>query len=770
MIGSIIVKITFAAAIGASILYFMQHRKASPEILRIARVLYLISVVGIVTVAGMLLSLILTHQFQYYYVWSYSSTDLPLSLLISTLYAGQEGSFLLWAVFTGIIGLFLLRYSSKKGYEPEFMFIYSAIFTVLILMLVVKNPFKFIWEQFPNELLQVGNPPADGMNFMWVDMARGLWSKIPVEGKGLNALLQNYWMVIHPPILFIGFTSMSIPFAYAVAGMLKRDYVSWIKVATPWTAFGSLALGTGIILGGYWAYETLGWGGYWGWDPVENSSLVPWLVCVASIHTMLAQRKNGSYIKTNFILSMLCFILVLYSTFLTRSGVLGETSVHSFVDPGMWVYWLLLMVIGIFVAIGFGLLVSRWKDIPVAAVSHSYLSREFALFLGASALVFAAIFILIGTSSPIITNIIKGKTSAVDPNYYVTTTLPLGIVIALLSGLGQLLWWKNSQSETLGKQLIAPGILSLVFTAVTYFFGAVHLSMLIFIFASAFALFTNLLVGYRIVRGNPKMAGGAITHIGIALMFLGFVSSSKYDDAKTINLEQGKSVEALGYVFKYVGYQPMERGRYAFNVEVEREGRKFIVAPVMFQDGESGSLIRNPDVVNLLTKDFYVSPISLESGGSGHSEDLVTVTETEPVQLEGMEISYLGYMVEKSTLSAKLKISKEGVTESVTLLMKNMASDNIEFVPVTLSTGVSLTISKINPNPSNKLMSSVTLKVDGLHNHAEENDPKADTLVIEASIKPYINLVWIGTFILIIGFLITIVRRSQEALRNESWK
>lgn len=769
MIGSILVKVTFAAAIGASILYFLHHRKASQEILRIARMLYVISVIGIVTVAGMLLSLIVTHQFQYYYVWSYSSTDLPISLLISTLYAGQEGSFLLWAVFTGVIGLFLLRYSSQKGYEPEFMFIYSSIFTFLILMLVVKNPFKFIWEQFPNELLQVGTPPADGANFMWVDTARGLWSKIPVEGKGLNALLQNYWMVIHPPILFIGFTSMSIPFAYAVAGMLKRDYVSWIKVAAPWTAFGSLALGTGIILGGYWAYETLGWGGYWGWDPVENSSLVPWLVCVASIHTMLAQRKNGSYIKTNFILSMLCFILVLYSTFLTRSGVLGETSVHSFVDPGMWVYWLLLLVISVFAAIGFGLLVYRWKEIPVAEVTHSYLSREFALFLGASALVFAAIFILIGTSSPIITNIIKGKTSAVDPNYYVTTTLPLGIVIALLSGLGQLLWWKNSRSQSLARQLVAPGLLSLAFTIGTYFFGATHLSMLIFIYASAFALFTNLLVGYRIIQGNPKMAGGAVTHVGIAVMFLGFVSSSKYDDAKTINLEQGTEVEALGYVFKYVGYQPMERGRYAFNVEVEREGSTFVVSPVMFQDGQSGSLIRNPDVVNLLTRDFYVSPISLESGNGGHSEDLVTVTESEPVSFGGMDIAYLGYTVEKGTLSAKLRITNGKKTESVTLLMKNMASDNIEFVPANLSSGISLTISKINPNPGNKSLSSVTVKVDGLHDHGTDAASKPDTLVIEASIKPYINLVWIGTVILIIGFFITIVRRGQEALRNNAW-
>jgi cytochrome c-type biogenesis protein CcmF len=484
---------------------------------------------------------------------------------------------------------------------------------------------------------------------------------------------------------------------------------------------------------------------------------------------MLAQRKNGSYIKTNFILSMLCFILVLYSTFLTRSGVLGETSVHSFVDPGMWVYWLMLLVIGTFVTTGFGLLLMRWKEIPVAPVAHSYMSREFALFLGASALVFAAVFILIGTSSPIITNIIKGKTSAVDPNYYVTTTLPLGIVIALLSGLGQLLWWKNSQSGTLGRQLVLPTLLSLSFTVVTYFFGAVHLSMLIFIFASSFALFTNLLVGYRIIQGNPKMAGGAVTHIGIALMFLGFVSSAKYDDARTINLEQGKEVEAMGYVFKYVGYQPQERGRYAFNIEVQRNGKTFIVAPVMFQDQEKGSLIRNPDIVNLLTKDFYVSPLSLEAGNNGHAADEVTVTEQTPVEIAGMAISYHGYSIEKGTLAAKITVSKEGKKESATLLMKNMASNDIEFVPVTLSSGISLSITKINPNVGNKSLSSVTIAIEGLHDHATDHEEKADTLVVEASIKPYINLVWIGTFVLIIGFIITIIRRSQEALRNETW-
>ncbi len=770
MFGAAIIKIAFASSILSTILYFIVHKHPSEAIRRIAQLFYEIAVAGIVTASAMLLYFILTHQFQYYYVWNYSSTDLPLSLLISTFYAGQEGSFMLWALYTGLIGLVLLRYTAKRGYEPEFMAVFGSIFTCLLLMLVVKNPFKPIWEQFSSELLRVGEIPGGVSNFIWVDQARGLWAQIPMEGKGLNALLQNYWMVIHPQILFIGFTSMSIPFAYAVASMLKKDYVTWVRVATPWTVFGSMMLGTGIILGGYWAYETLGWGGYWGWDPVENSSLVPWLVCVASIHTMLAQRKNGTYIKTNIVLSMLCFILVLYSTFLTRSGVLGDTSVHSFVDPGMWVYWLLLIVIFTFVAGGFGLLFSRWKEMPVVPVQHSLVSREFALFLGAASLVFSSVFILIGTSSPIITNILKGKISAVDPAYYVTTTLPLGIAIALLSGIGQLLWWQNSKTESVLKQLILPSLLAAGFTVITFFMGATHPTMIVFIFASAFALFTNSIVGIKIIQGNPKMAGGAIAHIGIALMFLGFVASAKYDDVKTVNLEQGVTVQALGYNMTYVGYQPMPRGRFGFNVEVEKNGEKFIVTPVMFKESEEGSLIRNPDIVNMITKDFYLSPLSLEvPDAAGHQHD-VTIKKGTTESFEGLEITYIGYSFTQTKeqgnyLVMDIQVTRNGKKEVVQPTMSNKGGKPV-FTEARLSNSdIGIKIKGMNPS-NNDDESSVTLEVLGLHGEADRSGPKAETLVAEASVKPYINLVWIGTALLIGGFLITIARRIQEARKK----
>ncbi len=766
MFGAAIIKIAFAASLLATVLYFIVHKNPSEQVKRFARLFYEIAVAGVISASVLMIYFILNHQFQYYYVWNYSSTDLPLPLLISTFYAGQEGSFMLWALYTGIIGLVLLRYTSKRGYEAEFMAVFSAIFSFLLLMLLVKNPFKPIWEQFSSELLHVGAIPSTVTNFIWVDQARSLWAQIPTEGKGLNALLQNYWMVIHPQILFSGFTSMSIPFAYAVSAMLKKDYVSWIKVATPWSVFGAMMLGTGIILGGYWAYETLGWGGYWGWDPVENSSLVPWLVCLASIHTMLAQRKNGTYIKTNFVLSMFCFILVLYSTFLTRSGVLGDTSVHSFVDPGMWVYWLLLFVIALFTTMGFGLLFSRWKEMPVVPVRHSLISREFALFLGASSLVFASIFIVIGTSSPIITNILKGKISAVDPSFYVTTTLPLGIAIALLSGLGQLLWWQNSKTETLLRQLLLPVILSASFTVVTFFMGAIHPMMLIFIFASSFALFTNVIVGYKIIQGNPKMAGGSLAHIGIAIMFLGFVASSKYDTVKTLNLEQGKKVEALGYTMTYVGYQPMERGRFGFNVEVEKDGQKFIVTPVMFKEGEEGSLIRNPDIINLITKDFYVSPLSLEVPEANE----VTIFKGKTETYEGMQIKYLDYTFTQTKeqgnyLVMDIEVTKDGKKEIIHPTMSNKGGQPVYKEAVLPNSGISFVIKGMSPS-KNEDEAKVTLTVNGVNNSSVSQDSKKETLVVEASVKPFINLVWIGTVALIGGFLITIIRRIKEVSKK----
>ena len=783
LIAANIVRVALLAALAAAFFYYRSVRNPSGNFLPWARNSYHLATISLISSSAIFLYLIITHQFQYKYVWEYSSTTLPLPLLISTFYAGQEGSFTLWALYTSVIGLILMLYSSRRNYEGEAMSVYSLILAFLMLMLVVKNPFAFIWDSFPADLIKSGPIPAGLTNVVVLDAAKNIWAQFPNEGRGLNPLLQNYWMVIHPQILFTGFSSMAVPYTLAVAALWKRDYTSWIRVATPWAVFGSMVLGTGIIMGGYWAYETLGWGGFWGWDPVENSSLIPWLLCVASIHTALNQRKSGAFVKTNFVFSLLTFLMALYSTFLTRSGVLGDTSVHSFVDPGMWVYWLLLGFITVFTAIGFGIFFLRMREMPKVPVKHSYLSREFALFLGAFTLSFVALFVAIGTSSPLITTLLKGKASAVEVAYYVKTNLPLGIVICLLSGLGQLLWWKHSNAGSFLKSMLKPAALSLAVTLMVFFMlGSEDALILLFTFCAAFSLFSNLQVGYGVFMGNPKFVGGSIAHIGIAVMCLGFVTSSRYDTKATVSLERGKPVETLGYRLTYLGYKEIDSERYAFNVQVEHGSIKKIVSPLMRFNTQENATIRNPDIINFISRDFYVSPVTVQEGGQAQEVPL-RLMKGATERIKGLEIEFQGFdfsgdqraaMTEGKEffISAKLWISDGKQKKDVELKMKSGPS-GAEFIPTPFvsSDGQSyeFTIRQMMPSQDDPAKSAVEVNVKL---PVDDSTPKKEeTLVIEASVKPMINLVWAGTITLIIGFLLTISRRSEEAHRQgDKWE
>lgn len=655
MIGGLLVKLAFVACAVSVLAYARHHLQATRLSLTIGRLGFLSAVGGVLLSSAVLLVLILTHQFQYTYVWSYSSRDLPTPLLISTFYAGQEGSFMLWTFYTSIIGIFLLRHSARHGYEAQVMSVFGGIELMLLLMLIVKSPFLYVWESFPGEVLT---------NF------------VPPDGRGLNPLLQNYWMVIHPQVLFSGFSAMGVPYAYAMAALLKRDYDSWFKAATPWLVFGTFVLGTGIMMGGVWAYETLGWGGYWGWDPVENSSLVPWLVGVAAIHTTLSQRRRGAFVRTNLVLGMLCFILVVYSTFLTRSGVLGDTSVHSFVDPGMTAYWLLVGMMLVAVGLPVVLFVRRWREFPRRPVRHHLFSREFALFLGAGTLVIVAVLVIIGTSSPLITDILYGKKSAVDISYYSRTTMPLGIAIGLLAGIGQLLWWTRSDRRSLLRSLSVPVAGALLASAFSLALGVTQPMVLALIAAAMFALMTNVRVGWQVARTNFRLAGGAIAHIGVGVLLIGFVVSSQYDRKVTVSLPQGKGVQALGFTLTYEGYAEFARERYAFNIRVDHGNSSFVLKPVMFFSTYNNGIMRNPDIANLGLRDLYLAPLSLEQQDA-------------------------------------------------------------------------------SPQPA-------------LQQEKGTPGGKQDILVVEASVKPLINLVWSGVIILLVGFLMTIIRRVPEGARMQS--
>ena len=756
MIGSILVKAAWAACLISVAAYAQYHRNGRRGLLTAGRTAYFITVASVLATAGYFLSLILTHQFQYTYVWSYSSRELSTPLLVSTFYAGQEGSFMLWTLYLSLIGVVLVLHSRSRGYEPEVMTFYGMIELALLTMLIVKNPFLLVWESWPGQVTA---------------------GFAPTNGRGLNPLLQNYWMVIHPQVLFSGFSSMAVPYAYAMAALLKRDYRNWIRPATPWLVFGATILGTGIMMGGFWAYETLGWGGYWGWDPVENSSLVPWLFCVASIHTTLAQRKTGGFLRTNLVLAIMCFIMVLYSTFLTRSGVLGETSVHSFVDPGMWAYWLLIGLIVVFTGLAAAFLWRRWKEIPRPAesVRRSLYTREVALFIGSAALVIAALLITAGTSSPIITDILHGTKSAVDTSYYVTTIVPIAIVIALLTGIGQLLWWNRASGQQFWKALRAPALLALGTTLVLVFVRVSDPLVALFVFAAAFALFANVQVGLRIARGNPKFAGGSVAHIGLAVMFLGFVASAKYDRKETIALAQGKPVlSALGYTLTYTGYRPIDKERYAFQVNVERGDQHYTVAPIMYYTAYNDGLMRNPDIANLYTKDFYLAPLSLEQKSDTAGEQAIELRRGETKMAGALRITFVDFdfpVMQKAAMlegkevriGARLLVKAGSDRERPCAPAKIIKAGEQRDEPVKIGDSWELSIAALHPDREAKENSRVTIGVKDLHAGGGGEASQGDVLMAEASVKPFINLVWSGVIIVLVGFLVTVVRRGQEA-------
>src|SRR5659263_312697 len=315
----------------------------SPNLL-FARRLYYAYVFSVLLASFLLLTRLISHDFRISYVASYSGRDLPFYYLFSTFWAGQEGSFLLWLFWGALIGLFVLR--SAKEQEAPVMVVYLASFLGIVAILVKQPPFRFL-------------------------------AQIPPDGQGLNPLLQDPWMVIHPPVMFSGFASLSVPFAFAIGALWMKRWDGWVVRAIPWALFTFVTLGTAILMGGYWAYKTLGWGGYWGWDPVENTSLVPWLATVALVHGMSLQKARAKHRKINIILAILAFCCILYGTFLTRSGVLADFSVHSFIDLGI-TGWLVGIIL-VFLIGGLGLLAFRWKEIPVVNDIDQATGKELSL-------------------------------------------------------------------------------------------------------------------------------------------------------------------------------------------------------------------------------------------------------------------------------------------------------------------------------------------------------------------------------------------------------
>ena len=798
-IGELLILVAFVASGLAGVAFFRaaQETREPVDWTRLGRLAWYVGTGAVVAAIGILAYLIATHQFQYAYVYQNSSVDLPAKYLFSSVWAGQEGSFLLWITFTGLVGLSLVKWAARS-YEAPVMAI-VAFCQVFLLSMVVglqlgplaigSSPFATLAERFADAPVFQSNP-----NF------------VPADGTGLNDLLQNPWMVIHPPTLFIGFTLMIVPFAFAVTALWKKRYTEWVRPALPWTLLGVAILGAGIAMGGYWAYVTLSFGGYWAWDPVENSSLVPWLVGVAAVHGMLIQKKSGLGHKTALFLSILAYMLVIYSTFLTRSGILGDISVHSFVDLGLnnqLLIWILAMGV-----VGFGLFAYRFPDLPRPDREPHYLSREFMIFSGAMLLCALAAVIILGTSAPIFGRIFRDNPASVPIEFYNKWTLPLSVGLVFLAGLGQLFWWNKMSVENVNRVLLKPMALSVAATlAVLIFTPFVEktvnveaaqmaqpvaeaglgsfwtmygqgLLMLMLLFAGFFAFFGNGMVLWRVARGNLRMAGGAMAHVGLALTILGVITSGGFSnpltpatiDRSNFVAQRGVPTTVEGYTVTYVGTEETERGRPRYVLDVQDpSGRTFTARPVVYKSNKD-QWIQHPDVTMFAEKDIYVavSPDVMFEERGQVTDDEIALKKGDATLLgdnayklvfKDFDAASNAAMLSDTTtvipVGAVLEVTHLATNETRTLTPRyilNRNTNQVRFEPATAEDwDLTLTFRRMNVDTG-----EVVLGVDGVQVMPE------DWLIVQAYEKPFINVLWFGILLMTGGFGLAFARRVQD--------
>ena len=517
--------------------------------------------VAAIGAAAALFAAILSDDFSYNYVVSYSSIDLPLLYKISAFWAGQQGSFLLWLVIHAVVGMILVQNGRMTATGRGIYHVLTAVLAVLVL---IKSPFV----------------PAD---------------TIVLDGHGMNPLLQDPWMAVHPPIIFIGYALLAVPFVYSLESMIKAPMdAGFLAPMRRWTLVASAFLGAGIFIGGYWAYKVLGWGGYWGWDPVENSSLVPWLLACVLLHLIsVARERRGAFYLVH-LAAIFSYAFVLYGTFLTRSGILGDFSVHSFAGSDIGFY--IALANALILLAGLGVLIARIERLPKGAVYGEHRSRAFLVLLGMLLLVFIVVIVFFGMSMPLISGLL-GESAAVDTSYYVRTSLPIAIPFALLMALGVLMPYGGGRA----KRPIWIFVISVGGGVLT---GLTHVTDVMSVLLSTFSLLAvaAAIAGYRFRQIG---FGGMVAHVGAGLALLAFVLSGTGSQTTTVTLTPDEPQEIYGHTVVYRGQVFAENGREKF-YRYEVDGVIAEAVTKLRANGEDAA--REPAIARSILGDLYIAP------------------------------------------------------------------------------------------------------------------------------------------------------------------
>lgn len=800
-IGHFFVLLAFIASIISTVAFFSASRKTDliekKSWLNFARLAFITQLISAVIIFATIFYICANHYFEYMYAYKHASKELEPKYLLACIWEGQEGSFLLWTIWHSVLGIFIMV-KSKEWEAPVMTVISLAQFFLLMMLLgLYVGDIRLGSSPFILTRNEIAGPIFSKPNYL----------SFIKDGVGLNVLLRNYWMVIHPPILFLGFASTIIPFAFAYAGIQSKRFGDWVTPALPWALFSACVLGVGIMMGGKWAYESLSFGGYWAWDPVENASLVPWLILVAGLHTMVIFKATGHSLKASYLFAFFTFIFILYSTFLTRTGILGDTSVHAFTDAGKAINIMILLFVAAFTLPSLGLFIANLKKMPAIHKEESTNSREFWMFIGSLVFFLTAVFIIAKTSVPVY-NKIFGTGIAQPENVefsYNKVVILVAIIIGLLSAITQYFKYKKTEPAYILKKIAVPTLIAAAITALlaifyplTYykmgagFLGAAYVAL----FASIYSVIANASYIWTGLNGKLKAAGGSIAHIGFALMLAGILISSSNKEvisnsrANGINLnisgkdpmtkETDNPVENLTLIRQVPATMGPYEVTYIKDSFGNEKGRRFYELQFQRKDAATQKVTEQftlwPDVYIMKDNNMSSNPDTKAYLG----KDVFTY------------ISYAVSNKEEDTAQFKIKELAVGDTAYysngffvLNHVVKNPDNEKYHFKPTDAALMADITfISKdslhykaspviqidqfgVNQIDDTVYAQNLYVKFAGVADSAtvkigvKESDKLIEYITLKAYVFPYINLVWLGLIIMALGIIMSAIKRAK---------
>ncbi len=757
---------------------FFQAARGQKQWLNLGQLSYHVLFAAAIVASALLYYLIFTHNFAFEYVYGYSDSELPFFYLLSAFWGGQEGTYLLWLLLSVAFGYAILRRGGQYTYHA--MTFYALVNLFFTVMLLKVSPFAFLEFYAP-------------------------------EGAGLNPLLQDPWMVIHPPMMFVGYAMAGVPFALAMAALVKGDYSDWIRRVFPWAALVALFLAAGNILGGYWAYKTLGWGGYWAWDPVENSSLVPWFASLALLHGLVLERRSGGALRrSNLLLAAFTFWLVIYGTFLTRSGVLSDFSVHSFIDLGQNSY--LVGFLALYALITLVVFAWRQRTAGFQSLNYNFWGKPFSLFAAMTLLFIFSMIVLVWSSLPILTKIFGAEPRAADIGTYNSFALPIAIIYSMLLTLSPLLTfkpetpprWRFILMVCVGASAVAGVLIALlvsganvvfavlftivmtglmlglakreigtkmlpsaavfVITAIVCFMVEIenYLYMLFFSTAMA-AVASNVVAFVKLVPGQWRAAGAHLTHFGFGIMLVGVLASSAYDSSDRVQLDRGQPSETYGLSVTYEGMEhDIQWPKNGLKLAIVDNGNEYQGRPQFYFSERMRGYMKRPYIQRHLLEDIYFSPQDIRQGAA--PDEGLVLSKQEPAEVGGYRFHFVGFDMGEHESQDQMKVTARVIAQhgnhadtllpARTFLMGESGATEMDHP------------AEFGHEPNTYFMSikqimadqgAVMVDIPGLLDEAGK-----ETLLMDVSRKPLINLVWLGTTLIMLGGLVVFYRRRKE--------